>query len=61
MSSDSHQHRTAIAHGDIKMWLDQGVLMLKAVDSFGDPVELAEHEVDELINALRVLREHMEE
>jgi hypothetical protein len=51
----------SISGGEIEIWLDQGVLMIKAVDVHGGPVELAEHEVDELMDALRKLRKYMDD
>ena len=40
---------------DVYMWVEQGSLvMLKAVTSFGDPVELTEDEVQEVIAALQL-------
>ncbi len=58
--SELEQDRSRL-ESDIELWLDQGVLMIRAVDSHGDPIELAEHEVDNLIEALRRLREQMDE
>jgi hypothetical protein len=58
--SEERPH-ASISGGEINIWLDQGVLMIKAVDLYGGPVELAEHEVDELIDALRKLRKYMDE
>jgi hypothetical protein len=41
------------AGGDVRMWLDQGVVMLKAVDPhYRDPVELNEDEAREIAHAL---------
>jgi hypothetical protein len=41
--------------GDVYMWVEQGSsVMLKAVTSFGDPVELTADEVQEVIAALQL-------
>jgi hypothetical protein len=38
------------------MWLeDQGQLCRKAVTAYGDPVELAEHEIEELLEAIQLI------
>jgi len=40
---------------DIYLWVEQGTsVMLKAVTSQGDPVELNEHELEEVIAALQL-------
>ncbi len=40
---------------DIYMWVERGTpVMLKAVSSHGDPVELNEQEVEEVISALQL-------
>jgi hypothetical protein len=40
---------------DIYIWLEQGTsVMLKAVTSHGDPVELSEHELEAVIAALQL-------
>ena len=42
-----------IAGGDILIWAESGgPVMLKVVEKHGDPVELAEHEVQDLIDVL---------
>ena len=58
--SEERPH-ASISGGDVTIWLDQGVLMIKAVDLYGGPIELAEHEVDDLIKALQEFRERMED
>ena len=41
--------------GDVYMWVEQGSsVMLKAVTSFGDPVELTEDELQDIIAALQL-------
>jgi len=45
-----------IAGGEIVLWLDNGVICLKAIASNNsDPVEMAEHEAEELVEVLRML------
>jgi hypothetical protein len=46
-----------LAHGAVRLWIEprQGAVFIKCVTSYGDPVELAEEEVVELIEALRTL------
>jgi hypothetical protein len=40
---------------DVYMWVEQGSsIMLKAVTSYGDPVELLEKEVEAIIAALQL-------
>ena len=40
---------------DVYLWVEQGTsVMLKAVTSHGDPVELNEHELEEVIVALQL-------
>jgi hypothetical protein len=47
---------------DIYMWVEQGSsVMVKAVTSFGDPVELAEHEVLKVIAALQLSLQRLRE
>ena len=46
------------AGGEIALWLDAGVVCLKAMNPHGDPVELNEHEAAELAALLlRLARE----
>jgi hypothetical protein len=45
-----------IAGGEIVVWAeDGGPIMLKVVQKYGDPVELAEHEAEELVSCLQNL------
>ena len=45
-----------LAGNDITIWVEPGgPLCIKALTAEGDPVELAEHEVEDLILALRRL------
>lgn len=45
-----------LAGGDIILWAeDGGPIMLKVTEKYGDPVELADHEAQELIDCLRQL------
>jgi hypothetical protein len=47
-----------IAGGEITLWAeDGGPIMLKVTEKYGDPVELAEHEAQELIDRLKELLE----
>lgn len=41
-----------LSGGDITVWVDNGVIMLKVREPFGDPVELNEHEALELADLL---------
>jgi len=41
-----------LAGGDIALWSDNGVIMLKVREPFGDPVELNEHEALEIAELL---------
>jgi hypothetical protein len=42
-----------LAGGNIAIWLDEcGVICIKTMDKFNDPVELSEHEATELANTL---------
>ena len=50
-----------IASGAIKLWLEQGqAICIKAVTAEGDPVELAVHELNELIRALQILKSRLD-
>jgi hypothetical protein len=45
-----------LAGGQLAIWLDEcGSIMVKVRESFGDPVELAEHEARELAVVLERL------
>lgn len=45
-----------LAGGEIVLWAeDGGPIMLKVVQKYGDPVELAEHEAQELVQRLQEL------
>jgi hypothetical protein len=45
-----------IAGGEIVLWAeDGGSIMLKVAQRNGDPVELAEHEAEELVECLEKL------
>jgi hypothetical protein len=47
-----------LAGGDIVLWSEEGgPIMLKVLEKHGDPVELAEHEAQELIDVLGKLLE----
>jgi hypothetical protein len=47
-----------IAGGEVRVWIeDHGLLCIRCNSNFGDPVELAEHEVAALIDALQRLME----
>ena len=50
-----------IASGAIKLWLEQGrSICIKAVTAEGDRVELAVHELNELIRALQILKSRLD-
>jgi len=50
-----------LAGGDVRLWLEQGQsICLKAVTASGDPVELALHELNELIRALQILKSRLD-
>ena len=50
-----------IASGAIRLWLEQGqAICIKAVTAEGDPVELAVHELNELIRALQILKSRLD-
>ena len=46
-----------LAGGDITVWVDNGVIMMKISQPFGDPVELNQHEAHELAELLVRLAE----
>jgi hypothetical protein len=46
----------SLADGEVRLWIEQGAsLHLKAATPQGDPVELSENEVQQLIDELRRL------
>ena len=47
------------ADGEIAIWVDDGIICLKTTTGYGDPVELAEHEAEELARLLLHLVETM--
>jgi hypothetical protein len=50
MSEDSDVH--SFSDGEVRFWLVDGTVHIKAVTAFGDPVELTEVEVRALALAL---------
>lgn len=46
---------------DVTMWVAEGngSVMLKAVTAYGDPVELGENELEEVINAIELSLERL--
>lgn len=50
MTNDETQ--ISLSDGGVRAWIEQETAHIKAVDAFGDPVELADHEVKELADAL---------
>lgn len=45
-----------IAGGEIVLWTEKGgPIMLKVTEKYGDPVELADHEAQELVDCLQKL------
>jgi hypothetical protein len=59
MSTDATPKLVTISDGEVRAWVDGGV-HLKAVTSFGDPVELGAEEVRELIAGLNELLRQLE-
>ena len=56
MALTSKSEVRQLAGGEIQMWVEQGQsICLRAVSKQGDPVELAVHEVRELIKELEAL------
>lgn len=52
---------TRFSDGDIKLWVDpNGVIHLKAADSFGDPVEISAEDARELGQALVELADQLD-
>ena len=43
---------TVLANGEVRAWIEQESVHIKAADRFGDPVELADVEVKQLADAL---------
>ena len=41
-----------VSDGDVRLWIEQESLHLRAADSFGDPVELTKEEAIRLAEAL---------
>ncbi len=41
-----------LANGEVRAWIEQEVVHIKAVDRYGDPVELSDAEVKQLAEAL---------
>jgi len=45
-----------IAGGEVVLWLDNGVICLKAIaPNNSDPVEMSEHQAEELVEVLSML------
>lgn len=44
-----------LSDGEIKVWIEQEVIHIKAIDTFGDPVELTKERALELADVLRRL------
>lgn len=55
MSEISDLHK--LAGGEIVLWLDslRGPICIKTVERYNDPIEMAEHEAEELIEVLQKL------
>jgi hypothetical protein len=50
------------ANGDVYFWLEQeSSIMLKAVTSYGDPVELGAEQVREIAEALLLVAKQLED
>ena len=52
MSDGTPTQSISMCDGSVRAWIEQETVHIKIVDSYGDPVELAEHEVTSLISAL---------
>jgi hypothetical protein len=50
MSDDTEVHN--FSDGEVRFWLVDGTVHIKAATAFGDPIELTEVEVKELALAL---------
>ncbi len=58
MSNDGRSRE--LFGSDVRIWINEGgAISLIARDRYGDPVELAKHEVCTLINALRGFSESL--
>jgi hypothetical protein len=53
VGNDVEIHR--LSGGEIVVWVDQGVIMIKTCEPHGDPVELSEDEAMQLSDLLRRL------
>jgi hypothetical protein len=61
-SHPDHSHYTKILCDQVSLWIDHGSsLMLKVVVPYGDPLELGENELDELIEVLLEMPKRMDE
>jgi hypothetical protein len=59
MRPDPPDDVVSISDGEVRAWIDGG-LHLKAVTSYGDPVELSQKELRELIAGLSELLRKLE-
>ncbi|HEY3900474.1 MAG TPA: hypothetical protein VGM54_17835 [Chthoniobacter sp.] len=50
-----------IADGEVRIWLDQEIVMIKAVSSDRDPVELTKSQAITLAKQLLLLAERIDE
>ena len=48
------------AGGQLAIWVDEGVIMLKSKEPYGDPVELNDDEALELSDLLRRLADEVQ-
>lgn len=55
------EYSVSLSDGEVRAWLEQGEVHIKAVDRHGDPVELSCPEVKELANALTIFFERIEQ
>lgn len=57
MSDSADDYFKLGSMGDVRLWVppDRGALHIKCVTKHGDPVELIEEEVNDLIEALKKL------
>lgn len=46
------KHYINLSDGQVRLWIDQESLHLKAIDPYGDPVEISVEDAVKLANAL---------
>jgi hypothetical protein len=50
--SGGRENSVELANGEVRIWIEQEAVHIKAVDRYGDPVELSDVEVRQLADAL---------